>query len=1176
MDFISSYYIVRGWINNYAYTVKARWLFTLVWALALAAVVWFYGNGLVFGDWRPLESVERRLMLIGVILLVWIGYVLWRVMAQRRANAAIIADLGEAADEADQVPDERPTGEDEVAQLRLRLREALTAMRRVVGGGRGYVYRLPWYLVIGAPGSGKTTALGNSGLKFPLGDQFGPDPIAGVAGTRNCDWWFAEDAILIDTAGRYTTPDGKSDADKIGWREFLALLKRHRRLQPINGVLIMIGVDELANATPADRLNLGRTLRRRLRELEEAFGLRVPIYLVVTKVDRLAGFVPFFDSFSRSDREQPWGVTFALNQSEVANSNPMQDFPGEFDLLVRRLNDLLLERLQQELDVARRSLVFGFPSQVSLLKEPVQDVLTELVAASKFDKPPLLRGVYLASSTQAGAPIDRLMQSMAASFGLPAPRQPMFAGVTKSYFLTGLFKSLVFNEAGLVSTDLGARRRLRRFAQVAAAASMLGVVGLGTVWGMTYIRTVRQVAAVTDRLAEYRKLAATIPAQEVADSDFPHVAEALDALRNAPDGLRTAGFADIDLGLGQADKVLSGHHLAYRRALNALLLPRILVRLQNRMREPNIDPDLLFESLKLYLMLGNQGTLDREFAETYLHVDLETLFPGESRANLRHSLEQHFAALVADPIEPIALDENLIGTARKNISGLTPAARAFAFIRRRARSQNIPDWRPIDKIGAGGGQFFVRPSGKTLADGIPGLFTRAGYIAVVLPSLGDVDRRIDEDGFVQGVAPGQGAAAHDMAGEVLRLYRSEFEKNWRDLLGDIRVTPLTSLPQAADVLAGLASSDSPLKRLLAAVAVDSNLQAPADKQDGEDATRIRTLIAAAGQPADAAAAPDPFKPLRDYLTGSQGAPAHIDDLMRTLDTLYRQVNRAANGTSDTNALLRVDGGMNEANQALLAEARRLPAPVDSWMAALATDVSTIAIGKSRNQAAQAWSAGGQHLCELAVNDHYPFYRAAPSDISIEDFTRLFGPNGQFDKFFHENLEPLVDTSSRPWHWRAGLGKVGESSGSLDAFERAATIRDAFFAAGGAAPLLNFDVTPVALDAVSTTVLLANGEQEVTYNHGPVRPYTISWPNGAGPRQARLSFQPSDAGSTLTRTGPWALFRLIDAGKEQVTQDRIHVTFTLHSHSATFDLSTGSALNPLTLPALREFRCPEGL
>src|SRR5262249_51864012 len=101
MDFISWYYTARSWVDNYAYTVKARWLFTLVWALALGAVIWFYGDGLAFGGWRPLENVERRLIVIAVILAIWIGYVLWLVVARRRANAAIIADIGNADDEAD-------------------------------------------------------------------------------------------------------------------------------------------------------------------------------------------------------------------------------------------------------------------------------------------------------------------------------------------------------------------------------------------------------------------------------------------------------------------------------------------------------------------------------------------------------------------------------------------------------------------------------------------------------------------------------------------------------------------------------------------------------------------------------------------------------------------------------------------------------------------------------------------------------------------------------------------------------------------------------------------------------------------------------------------------------------------------------------------------------------------
>ena len=1125
------------------------------------------------GNWRPLESAERRLAVIGVIAAVWVVYVLWLALAQRRANAAIIAELG---DDGSDTRQGRGDGRVELAELRGRLRDALTTMRKVVGGGRGYVYKLPWYLVIGSPGSGKTTALANCGLKFPLGEEFGPDPIAGVAGTRNCDWWFAEDAILIDTAGRYTTPDSGSDADRTAWRGFLGLLKRHRRLQPINGVLLVIGVDELADTATADRLNLARTFRRRLGELEEAFGLRIPVYVVVTKVDRIAGFVPFFDSFSRSDREQPWGVTFSLTSAQTPSLDVARAFAGEFDLLVRRLDDLLLERLQHEMDIERRSLAFGFPAQISLLKDSIQEVLSEISSASKFDKPPLVRGVYLASSTQTGAQIDRLMQSMATSFGLPAPRQPIFAGVTKTYFLTRLLKSVVFGEAGLVSSDFRARQRTRRVAQVAATGAAVGILGLGVAWGATYFHTVRQITDVSDRLADFRRLSSTIPVQDIADNDMRRVAEALDTLRSAAASLGPSGLSGIDLGLGQSDKLLSGHNVAYRRALNALLLPRILVRLQERIREPSINPNLAFESLKLYLMLGAQGPLDREFVQTYLRADWEALYPGESRASLRRSLDQHLSALLSEPFEPIPLDENIIDAARKGVSGLTATDRAFAFMQQHASALKLPMWRPIDRMGAGGRQLFVRMSGKDFSDGIPGLYTREGYLGVVLPSLREIDRKIADEDWVRGDATHRVAAPGDVVGETLRLYRSEFDKSWRELLSDIRVVPLTNLAQAADVLNGLAGADSPMKRLLIAVATDTNLQAPSEKTEPEEATRIRTLIAAAGKSPNITTPPDPFGPLRDYVTAGRDGTARVDDLTRTIDEIYRQVTRAVNGTSDTNELLRLNSGINDVNQRLLADARRFPTPVDAWMAALATDVSTIVTGKSRTQVGQLWTATSRRLCEIAVNDHYPFNRNSPADISLEDFSRLFGPNGQLDRFFRDNLQSVVDTSSRPWRWRSGYGKVGATSESLEAFERAATIREAFFATGGASPVLTFDITPVALDALSTVVLLGNGDQEVTYNHGPVRPFAMTWPSNSGARQARLSFQPSNVGSTMTRTGPWALFRLIDAGTKKVAQDRILVTFAAGDHRATFDIRTGSALNPLTLPALREFRCPKEL
>ena len=135
------------------------------------------------------------------------------------------------------------------------MRDALATLRRAKGKGGDVLYDLPWYVIIGPPGAGKTTALINSGLKFPLARGGTPEAVAGVGGTRYCDWWFTEEAVLIDTAGRYTTQDSDPKGDRKSWLSFLDLLKKNRPKQPINGVLVAISVEDLltGDAGGADR-----------------------------------------------------------------------------------------------------------------------------------------------------------------------------------------------------------------------------------------------------------------------------------------------------------------------------------------------------------------------------------------------------------------------------------------------------------------------------------------------------------------------------------------------------------------------------------------------------------------------------------------------------------------------------------------------------------------------------------------------------------------------------------------------------------------------------------------------------------------------------------------------------------------------------------------------------------
>ncbi|HXV31775.1 MAG TPA: type VI secretion system membrane subunit TssM, partial [Sinorhizobium sp.] len=533
MNPLSYFYTLRSYVEAYAGLLGRRFL-SIIWVAAICVVIWFYGYLLGFGDFKPLTGVTARLVAIALVLAAWAAYLAFSFYQGRKRDAELVADLAGGA-EADAAASQQA----EVAEIHNRLKEALALLRRVTRKRFGYIYELPWYVIFGAAGSGKTTALTNAGLKFPLGDALGSNSVQGVGGTRNCNWWFTDEAILVDTAGRYTTQDDLNGASKAGWEGFLNLLRKYRRAQPVNGVLVTISIADLKTRDHDAQLEEIRAIRQRLSELDEFLGASVPVYVVLTKADLLTGFVEFFDGFSKTDRDQVWGMTFGLEDSTAASSLPDR-FLEEFALLQQRVDSMLIERLQQEPDAELRGLIFRFPAELAALKDRLHEVMGELCSGSKLVDPPLLRGVYLASGTQ---PENKTA----------APR------LKRSYFLSRLFKEVIFGEASLVARDRRLSRRqliLRRGAYGAAAALLVVVL---TSWIATYVENAGALADADRRLTAYEELARGIPAREVSDADFLRVLPALDELRAVPSGFAQAGFWPFSFGLDQESKIAGRH-----------------------------------------------------------------------------------------------------------------------------------------------------------------------------------------------------------------------------------------------------------------------------------------------------------------------------------------------------------------------------------------------------------------------------------------------------------------------------------------------------------------------------------------------------------------------------------------------------------------------------------------
>ena len=1146
---------LRSQVEAYTSVLGRRFL-PLIWIAAFGAGIWIFGPRLSAGGVAPLASAQARLVAIGAMLVVWAVWALVSWLRARRRDKALIEG-------ATETPEQRARSEakEEVAQLRTRLRDALKTMRKVARRRAGYAYAFPWYLMMGAPGAGKTTLLTNSGLKFPLGEAEGAEPVAGVGGTRDCNWWFTDRAVLIDTAGRYTTQDSARDRDRAGFLGFLAMLRRTRRSQPINGVILTFSLTDLMTQDPAERLREVRAVRQRLSEVEETLRARVPVYLVLTKADRLPGFDAFFEGLGGQAREQVWGMTF---EPEEARAGAIPDlFTREYRALQDRLAALLPERLQQEADIDRRGAVFRFPAQVAALHDALREIVEELASGTEGVAEPMIRGVYLASATQ-----EAEARRSAAS-----PARSM----NRAFFVSRLFSDVILNEAALVTRDRRLTRRRRILTGAAYGVTGVAAVALLASWAGSYAFNARALAATEGRLALYTERAAAIPVRDVRDADFLRVLPALEAVREVPAAFRGAdGEApvwQVGFGLGQEARIAQRHADVYADALGAYLLPRYMVALQDRLATSDLDDAEAFETLKHYLSLAGLGPVDDDALLAQAARVFEGLYPGSGRAPTRAALMEHMAAMLERGDLPVmGIDDALVAETREAIATRDPARRALDLLETREAARALGRWTPAAALGPAGARAFARSSGAPLTEGIDGLYTRAGYRTVVVPRLPEMAEVAAGEGWVRGPGAAPPGEVSAIAADAMELYWAEFTQAWRELVSDLRVRDVASPGDAADLLTLLASEADPLRKLGAEVAQATDL---AGGGEGADAL---VEVGAAGLPFDPLAAPDPYEALRRLLAEDaaaeegEGSLAPLDPL---LAELAQQLGRASASDGRAAEVFDASGPLTAAAEALAAEGRALPSPLDAWTVGLAGEVSSAAVARARDSLSALWAASGAPECERAVTGRYPFEPGAEPEVTLDDFARLFGPGGLFDAFFEENLSGFVDRSAEPWAWTGGLGTAGETSTALEQFQRAEAIRRAFFPNGATAPEVEVTLDLVRLDPAARVALVEIGGANSVHGLDRAERRTLVWPGEGG--AARITLLPGERGRALEETGEWAPFRLFDdAETRPVSDNRFEAAYEISGREAVFTVTAGSVNNPFRLPAIEEFACPRTL
>ncbi|HET9359649.1 MAG TPA: type VI secretion system membrane subunit TssM [Vicinamibacterales bacterium] len=1149
--------------------LKSRILLVASGFVLLALFIWYVGPLFGIGDYKPLDPVLNRLIAIALVVVVWAGTALARRLRASRASDKLVAAVVQQSR-----AEERPSAE--ALQLRERFEEAVAVLKQKRRRGHS-LYDLPWYVIIGAPGSGKTTALVNSGLNFPLEQRSGKGALRGVGGTRNCDWWFTDEAVLLDTAGRYTTQDSDASADSAGWSEFLALLKKYRKRRPVNGVILTISAHDLMVQGHAGRDAQAAATRRRLNELNKELNIQLPVYLMVTKCDLVAGFTEYFDDLAQEGRAQVWGVTFPYELT--TSGKAAGSFASEFDALTARLNERVFPRLEEERDPRRRVKAFAFPQQFAALRELLDGFIADVFASTRFDQQILLRGVYFTSGTQEGTPIDRLLGALGRRFAM-APDAVTPSGRGRAYFIERLLKEVLFAESGLA----GVNRRVevqKAAAQLGAYVAMALVAVLGFIaFSISFSRNRTYIGEVDADVKAFQQ------APKEAGNTLETILPRLNAVQKVSDSANR--YRDVEpwamrWGLYQGSSLGNAARDAYSRELAGVLLPQVTSRIEQRLASYSSEPEKLYEYFKAYLMLGDPKRLDKQQLGYIADLEWKAAYAADPETGA--AVSRHFRNLLEYPdrLRAMTLDQSLVARARSTIQQASIPQLVYRQIRL-AYSDDSP-LRLDVAAGVGAEQVFRLKSGASLSKPVPRIYTAQGFREVTSQSADELVRAYASDYWVWGEGRPSLTASSKLKDDVLDLYEKDYIAAWDAILSDIELASFPNLAATSNGLAILAGSPSPFRGILKIVDDNTYLVPPADpSKSASTAATVKDKLEGIFQDVKRGAGLSTRVPgvqVTEYfarihqMVGGEVGKAPVDGVISKIGEIQRQL--AAVGTRygevpPLEALTRA--GQGGTMKSLQQDATTMPPQVGAIVTQITGRAAAAATVEAGNEFMNRYSQDVLAPCRQFISGRYPFNASSQTDVALGDFGRLFGQDGIFDRFFKANLQNLVDTSRRPWVLREDQsgGSVGISGSVLRQFEAAQRIRDKFFGNGGQMPQVRFTVTPITMDGTLSRFVLEIDGQTFTYQFGPERSQQAQWP-GQMPVAAATFEDRASGRPNIAFQGQWAWFRLLDVAQTRTESDLRHeVTFEKSGFKATVRIEAASVLNPFGGRDLQQFRC----
>lgn len=1079
----------------------AAYLLSALVLLIGLLLAWFTG---------PLLHLEGTSLLVSRILFALIGIgaaiaILWlHFRAKRRAAAS----------------GSSPSNTSELDAL---LRDASAKLAAAQRTGPKSLDALPLLYVIGDSNSGKTTTILKSSLD--------PELLAGqvyrdqdIVPTSVINLWYSRQCALVE-AGAALRQDPRLWSRVIKRTRPRAYRSLFGAAAPIRAAVVCISCEIFLGANASETtLASARTTGQQLRDLAQQLGIEIPVYVILTKLDRIPNFAEFVRNLSNEEATQVFGISLPRGNASAGlyADQATKDISQAVDKLAFSLGEFRLDLLPRESDQTKLPGIYEFPRELRKLRNNLTAYLVELVRPSQLNRNPYLRGFYFtgvraamidqmvsaptatpqAAALDAGATQIFSIKQQQAAAATPTP-QVVSQKVAQWSFLPRLFPQVILGDkSALANTGKTGRANLfRRILYATAAALLFIYLCLLAVSYSNNSALEKQITTAADALPT----TTVSPNLLASERDL----NSLDQLRLAIvqlEGYKTNGAPLMyRWGIYHGDELLTAARRIYFDRFRRQLLDNTQTNLTTYLAalpatpSPTADYDAAYAPLRAYLITTtNADKSTPEFLSPILMQYWQTNHTPDS--DQQKQLARRQFDFYADELRrgnPYSIPPTMpaVTHARAYLSNFGGFERIYQSMLTAANklSPSIDFNRTYPH------------SAETVVEThiVPGAFAKPGF-AFMQDAIKHPDRYFSGEAWVLGDQAAPSLDRANLTQQLTTRYTTDYLAQWHNFLQSASVVRYRNLPDASAKLTVLAGNTSPLLALIYTVSHNTAVASP--------------QIADVFQPAQALVPPDS----QDRYIAPGNTP-YVTGLL-SLQGSVAQVAQAPGGATDPAAGMPIISAATSAHMSArqTAQAFRIDPQghTDARVLSLMEDPITSTEALVRGLGPAQANAGGKAFCS-AYNQtfaKFPFTLTSTTQATPAEITALLQPGtGSLWQFYNANLKTLLIPLGAQYGPAPGA-PMQVTPGFTRFFNRVATISSDFFPTGATAPSLNFTMRHIPTKGIQNASLTIDGQ---TLNVSSASKQ-FTW-NSQTAHQAQLSAN----NLPLQMQGTWAIFELVN-------------------------------------------------